>query len=87
MQKRILIILIGLLGLTGCAHHYVVRLSNGQKITTSSKPKLDKSLGAYHFTDAAGKTRYVSAGRVAEITPASMTKQEKEPFKPNPMPH
>jgi hypothetical protein len=85
MQKRILIVLVGLLGLTGCAHHYVVRLSNGQKISTSSKPKLDQ--GVYHFKDAAGKTRYVSAGRVAEIVPASMAKDEKEPFKPNPMPH
>ena len=40
MNKSALPLLIGLITLTGCAHHYVMKLTNGAQITTASKPKL-----------------------------------------------
>jgi len=79
------LILLSLLSLTGCAHHYVMRLSNGMQVTTTSKPHLDK--GMYHYKDARGKKMSMSAGRVVEITPASMAEEQQDRFKPTPMPH
>ncbi len=81
-MKRILMSLIfAALALTcGCSQHYLIKLNNGGQITTASKPKLKG--GSYYFKDAQGKVRNISAGRVREIEPASMAKEEKPPFKP-----
>jgi hypothetical protein len=81
--KRIcLILLVVPLLLTGCARHYVITLNSGKRVTSIGKPKLDG--GAYVFKDVHGQTSVVPAGRVTEIAPASMSKQQekKEPFKP-----
>jgi hypothetical protein len=39
----------------------------------------------YVFKDSEGKEAYVSAGRVREIAPASMVKEEKSVFNPQPI--
>ena len=70
MKKAALPLLIGLIALTGCAHHYVMRLNNGAEITTASKPQLKE--GVYYFKDAKGEEHFVAAGRVREIAPASV---------------
>ena len=77
-------LLLALLSLTGCAHHYVMKLSNGMTVTANSKPKLDN--GVYHYKDARGRQTTMSAGRVVEIMPASMAPEEKARFKPTPVP-
>jgi hypothetical protein len=70
-----------LAGLTGCAHQYVIKLSNGTKVTTASKPKLKH--GYYVYKDAAGnEAKPIPQGRVVEIEPASMAEEEKDQFKP-----
>jgi hypothetical protein len=69
-----------LAGLTGCAHQYVIKLSNGVKVTTASKPKLKQ--GFYTFKDAAGRENKISQSRVVEIEPASMAEEDKDRFKP-----
>ena len=74
IAKAVCLGLIGLLALTGCAHHYVMRLNNGAEITTASKPQLVED--TYRFKDARGQEHFVSAGRVREITPASMARRE-----------
>ena len=77
MKNAALPLLIGLIALTGCAHHYVLKLNNGTEITTASKPKLKE--GIYHFKDAKGEQHFVPAGRVREVAPASMAERENKP--------
>jgi hypothetical protein len=77
MKKTALPLLIGVLALTGCAHHYVMKLNNGMEVTTASKPKLSE--GTYSFKDAKGEEQFVAAGRVREIAPASVAAKEKKP--------
>ena len=77
MNKAALLFLIGLMALTGCARHYVMRLTNGGEITTATKPRLKD--GAYHFKDAKGEEQIVSAASVRELAPASMAAREDKP--------
>ena len=80
MKKLSLVLLASLLGLCGCAHQYVMKLSNGGQITTPGKPKLKGS--SYEFKDAKGEVHYISAGRVTEVEPASMAQEEEQALKP-----
>jgi hypothetical protein len=77
MKKAALPLLIGLIALTGCAQHYVMKLNNGMEITTASKPKLKE--GVYQFKDAKGEEHFVPATRVREVAPASMAEREDKP--------
>lgn len=84
MKKAALPLFIGLIALTGCAHHYVMKLNNGAQITTVGKPKLKE--GIYTFKDAKGEEHFVAAGRVREIAPASVAGKENkaQPLKSEP---
>lgn len=64
--------------LTGCARNYVITLTNGARITTTSKPKLQGPV--YIFKDAKGQEAQVSVGRVREIAPASLATEEGSQF-------
>ena len=77
MNKAALPLLIGLIALTGCAHHYVIKLSSGAQITTASKPKLKE--GIYYFKDTKGEEHALASARVREIAPASVAQQEDKP--------
>ena len=77
MNKVTFPLLICLMALTGCAHHYVMKLNNGMQVTTASKPKLKE--GVYYFNDAKGEEHAVSEARVREIAPASMAEQANKP--------
>lgn len=79
MKKLGLIGCLGGLLLCGCAHQYVMKLSNGMRVTTASKPQLKGS--TYYFKDATGQINTVSQSRVLEIEPASMV-QEEDKFTP-----
>ena len=80
MKTIALLFLVGLLALSGCARNYVMTLSDGRRVTSTSKPRLEK--GNYHYTDSNGRKVYVPAGRVREIAPASMATDETAKFKP-----
>jgi hypothetical protein len=80
MKRLALLLALGPLLLTGCAHQYVIRMTNGMQVTTASKPVLKN--GVYVYKDATGSQQSMPAGRVVEIQPASMARAEKEPFKP-----
>jgi TolA-binding protein len=73
MKKLVLLSLLGLLALTGCARQWVITLNNGSRISTRGKPQREGA--SYVFKDGAGTKRRVSAGSVAEIAPASMANQ------------
>ncbi len=74
MKMPAIALLIGVTMLTGCAHSYVLRLTNGSEITTASKPHFKD--GAYYFKDAKGEVQWVMAASVSEIAPASIAKAE-----------
>lgn len=80
MHRFALLLFISLAALTGCARQYVMRLSNGTKLLTASKPKLKS--GYYTYKDAVGNVNKVPQGRVLEIEPASMAAEEKNRFAP-----
>jgi len=77
MRKAPWPILVCLIALTGCAHHYVLKLTNGSQITTATKPRLKED--SYYFKDAKGEEHYVPVARVREIAPASMAQRESKP--------
>lgn len=79
MKQICLALFCGLLFLTGCAHSYVITLTNGSRITTTTKPKLKN--GFYYFKDVRGREMTESQGRVREIAPSSMANDEKGQFK------
>ena len=87
MKKLALPLLVGLLVVSGCASHYVIRLTNGTEITAANKPQREG--GAYRFKDAKGEEHLVPAGRVREIAPASIAEEERKPKRaPSvPLPH
>ena len=63
-------------GLCGCASQYVMKLTNGQTISTPGKPKLR---GAnYYYKGIHGEEQAIPQSRVLEIEPASMAKEEKK---------
>jgi len=84
MNKSALALCFGLIALTGCAHHYVMKLTNGMEITTATKPKLKE--GIYYFKDAKGEEHFVSVSRVRELAPASTAQREDKapPLKADP---
>ena len=66
------IVLLGLLlafGVGGCSNRYKITLSNGNVMTTTSKPKYDKAAGAYKFKDSQGRPGVLPSFRVREIEP------------------
>ena len=75
MKRANCVLIIGLAGLLcGCAHTYVMKLSNGTQIETASKPKLKGA--TYYFKDATGKVNTIPQGRVTEVEPAKMAAEE-----------
>jgi hypothetical protein len=78
-MKNLLAVLLTLC-LCGCTTQYVMKLTNGTKISTPGKPKLR---GAnYYFKDAKGEQQVIPQSRVLEIEPESMAKEE-DKFKPS----
>ena len=84
MKPATLLLCLGLLASSGCAHHYVMKLNNGMEITTATKPKLKD--GIYHFKDAKGEEHMVPESRVRELAPASVADRESKapPLKAEP---
>jgi hypothetical protein len=74
MKAPASLLLIGLLALSGCANHYVMRLDNGMQITTPGKPQLKDNI--FSYKDAKGEKHYIAASRVREVEPASLAAKE-----------
>jgi hypothetical protein len=81
MNKSFLLF-FSLLVLSGCSHQYVMTLTNGTRMPTASKPKLEG--GSYYYKDAAGRIASIPAGRVREISAASLAADDKSRFKAPP---
>jgi hypothetical protein len=74
------LILLGAGLLAGCSQHYVITLNNGTQLTSIGKPRLER--GRYVFKNANGQTESLPRGRVREIAPQSMAKEEGGVFTP-----
>jgi hypothetical protein len=79
-RKLALTLLVSLALLCGCAHQYLMKLSNGDQIISISKPKLKET--SYHFTDGQGVELVVPQSRVVKIETISVVKQEDKPLSP-----
>ena len=80
MKRICLPLLLGAILVGGCAEPYTMKLNNGLQVTVPRKPTLAN--GAYHYKDSNGVERSVPAGRVREIEPASMARDEQQSFTP-----
>lgn len=80
MNKTLLFFFAGLLLLTGCAQHYIMTLSNGERLWSKGKPHLVE--GFYVYKDGSGHDAKVQAYFVREIAPQSMATDPNAPFKP-----
>jgi hypothetical protein len=78
MKTLLLPLLASLLVVCGCAHEYVIKLSNGETLQAASKPKLQGP--AYHYKDAKGRDISIPSGKVTEIEPVSSAKDESKTF-------
>lgn len=78
MKSTLLILSCCMVLTTGCSSSYVIKLSNGTRVMTSSKPKPQSAFLV--FKDAQGREAYVPQGRVREVLPASQAAKEKSPF-------
>jgi hypothetical protein len=76
-MKRLLLLVLCLIGVCGCAHQYVMKLTNGMQISTPGKPKLKGD--AYYFKDAYGREHSIPQSRVLVIQPESMAVEENKP--------
>ena len=73
--------LLALLLLTGCyMFRYDVTLTNGNHVTSTSRPKLD-ARGYYVFKDTSGREMRVHQAQVRAIEPHE-EKAEKDQFRP-----
>jgi len=80
MKRIILPLVAGMAMCCGCAHQYVMKLTNGTQISTPSKPKLK---GAnYYYKDALGRENIIPQSRVMEVEPASLAAEEKRSQQP-----
>jgi len=73
-------LLVGLVGLCGCAHQYLMKLSDGDEIISFSKPK--RQGASYHFTDSAGVKHVIPTSRVVKIRGVAVAKEEEKPTAP-----
>ena len=78
--KLALLLLVSPVFLCGCAHQYLMQLSNGDQIFAYSKPKLQ---GAnYHFTGELGGKHIIPQSRVVKIKAVTVVKEEPKPVAP-----
>jgi hypothetical protein len=76
-RELALTLLVSLAVLCGCAHQYLVKLSDGDQIISLNKPKLQET--SYHFTDGEGVECVIPQSRVLKIETVSVVKEEQKP--------
>jgi len=82
MKNIVVLTLLSLFIFTGCARRYNIVLTNNHTISTTSKPKLNKTGDAFVFKDQTGKLAALPAGSVKTIEPQSHRPTEDAIFKP-----
>jgi hypothetical protein len=80
MKRSTAVLLLGVALCTGCSTHYRVTLNNGSYYTAVGKPRLDKTINRYVFTDVVGQHREVSPLLIRVIAPESMRDPDSSNF-------
>jgi hypothetical protein len=83
-RQLALTLLVSVVVLCGCAHHYLMNLRDGNQIISTSKPKPQGT--NYHFTGRDGVGHVIPRIRVAKIKTLSAETQEQRP-PPSPKPN
>ena len=73
-------ILVCLPVLCGCAHRYLMKLSNGDQIISVSKPRLEGT--SYHFRDDLGQECVIPRSRVVNVETGAAVPDEKKTVAP-----
>lgn len=68
--------------LSGCSHQYLIKLSNGDQILSSTKPKIHGT--NYLFTDDSRVHYVIPRSRVAKIRPVKVEKEAAAPTPADP---
>jgi hypothetical protein len=79
-HKLALPLLVSLAVLCGCAHQYLLRISDGDQIISLSRPKLQGT--NYYFTGGDGVEHVIPQSRVVKIKSVSVVKEEEKPLPP-----
>lgn len=81
IERRLaLTLMVSLAACCGCAHQYLLKLSDGDQIISLSRPK---SQGTnYYFTDDVGVGHVIPQNRVVKITAGAVPTEEKMPRSP-----
>jgi hypothetical protein len=79
-RKLAVTLLVSLAVLCGCAHHYLIKLSNGDATISRSKPKLQGT--NYHFKGDDGAAYVIPRSRVVKIKTVSAVEEEAKPLSP-----
>jgi hypothetical protein len=79
-HKLALALLVSLSVLCGCAHQYLMKLSNGDQLISRSKPKPQGT--TYHFTDSSGTELVIPRSRVVKIETVSVVKEQEKSSSP-----
>ena len=69
-------LLVSLTALCGCAHRYLMKLSNGDQMISVSKPKLEGT--NYHFRSEAGTECVIPRSRVVKIETGAVVEKDKK---------
>jgi hypothetical protein len=75
-----LTLLVSLAALCGCAHHYLMKLSDGDQIISVSKPKPQGT--NYNFRGTDGVVYAIPRSRVVKIKAISAESPEEKPSSP-----
>ena len=78
--KLALLLLVSPAILCGCAHQYLIKLTNGDQILAVSRPKLQGT--NYHFTGEMGGKHIIPENRVVKIKPVTVVREEAKPSAP-----
>jgi hypothetical protein len=66
-MKRLMMILVCVLGLVACSSQYIMSTKDGRMIATDSKPKLDEDTNMYRYYDAEGREMLIKKDDVTQI--------------------
>lgn len=75
-RKLVSTLLLSLTVLCGCAHQYLLELSNGGRVFSRSKPIPQGT--NYYFTDISGEEHLIPQSRVVKIKTISVVKEEQK---------
>jgi hypothetical protein len=73
-------LLIALSLLPGCAHRYLIKLTNGHQMISINKPK--EQDGNYHYRDESGVECVIPRSRVAKIETGAVEQKEEKATTP-----